>query len=757
MLPFFVSILSGVFLGIQKNFLFILIIFLVSSLLILLNFRKINGFIVFLLFVFVISSINTYIRTLEVYKDNENISGVFTVKEVDNNYYVLKKGLLKFNGYMKEDFKVGDLIEIIGNIEYFPQNMNEYGFNLWNVKKSQGIDYKINIKKVNFISEGRFYYKIRNKFNSYVKKIFDKYLYSKNSSIMKSVILADKSYMNINTVNNFNITGLSHVLAVSGLHISIIMIFFDLLLYLFNFGKILRRSISIIITGLYILIINFPPGAVRAYIMTVSLFICFISKRKYSSLNFLLLSACICILLNPFAVYSLSFIYSYTAVLSIILFLKFFENHLPGNYLGRAVALCLAVNVLIFPISMYYFYEFSLLTFLSNVFAVPLFSLTVGLSFFILLFPYSGFIIGPFLNLLLDFILNTVNYLSTFKFMVLSLNTFTLWDVIIYYLCIYILFNWNNIGFLYYIKNIILYSLVLISLFVLFFFYDDILIADFIYVDQGDCSVISYKGKCFMIDTGGSSSKNYRPGYIYTLNYLRRHGISEIEGLFISHFDMDHFSGITDIEKYNDINNIYISYLESNEILEYFIKNKKNVYLLKKDDMLTVDENLSFMVLSDSGIYSNANDKSMVLELKYRDKSILYTGDISKDVESDIYGEFDVLKVAHHGSKFSTGIDFLKKISPEYAIISSGINNRYNHPNSEVINRLDKFNIKTYITSVSGQIRVVFGDNIKVLTLEEFENNNDYIYVNIIAGTIFYLIIYRMREKWNIKKFTNQI
>lgn len=133
------------------------------------------------------------------------------------------------------------------------------------------------------------------------------------------------------------------------------------------------------------------------------------------------------------------------------------------------------------------------------------------------------------------------------------------------------------------------------------------------------------------------------------------------------------------------------------------------VSVISKNDYIKIKSGyikcLSPDVLTD---YADSNENSMVLEFSINDMKILFTGDISAEVEEKLeLKNYDILKVAHHGSKYSSSIEFLKKTQPKIAFISCGLDNNYGHPSPELIENLNKENIKYYISAGSGQKRII--------------------------------------------------
>ena len=231
---------------------------------------------------------------------------------------------------------------------------------------------------------------------------------------------------------------------------------------------------------------------------------------------------------------------------------------------------------------------------------------------------------------------------------------------------------------------------------------------NFIDVGQGDaCFIITPKNKTILVDGGGSTSTTFDIGKDTLLPYILDKGYVKIDYVFISHFDQDHVGGILSILENLKVGKIYITKQgESSENYKKFfeiIKQKKlKVQILEAGDRVVIDS-LSFDILwpIEQKISENIlNNNAMVMKLKYKNFSMLFTGDIEEVAEKAILDTYKdnlevlkatVLKVAHHGSKTSTIQEFLEKVNPKIALIGVGGNNMFGHPNSGVLERLESF------------------------------------------------------------------
>lgn len=724
-----IATILGVFLGrFNINFYFLLFTILSSLFLFFKSYSEKNKTIFLFVFIIAFAALDTNVESMEKYSENQLIKDNFIIlSKKDNNYIIKENSLLgdKYKIYSDKSFKIGDEITLEARVKNFDSKMNYYGVDYKKYYLSNGIKSKfkvLNIEKTKNIS---FTGKIQEKFISRVNSSLDYYLSKRNSNSMKSILLADTFYMEDEDIEYFRNIGISHILALSGLHIMIIIYFVDYFFKYFIKSKIKRRVFSSILIFIYLFFLGFPVGGLRAFIMSITLFFSFLYKKKYSSLNALCLSAIVLILINPNIIYSVSFLFSFTSVLSINLFYGRIKSNFRDNFLLDSLILTFSASILMLPLNLYFFEEFSILSFISNVLIIPIISLAIILSFVIVIFSFLAIIISPFLNLILNLSFYLIEIVNDYSFLKLSFYSFNIYFVIIYYVIIFIIFNSEKLRDFYLLKDLLKFYMIFCFVFLLIFNYVDYntLKVDFLYVDQGDSSLISYRGKYYLVDTGGYYGENYSPGKIYTREYLRGQNIKEIEALFISHFDEDHCEGVLDLIDDIKFNRIYISYIDDNYILREILNKGIKTILLKKDNLIKLDDNTFFKVHLDSSNYKNPNDRSLVLSLNHFNNSILYTGDISNKVDNNIRGRFNILKVAHHGASDSSSEAFLDEITPKEAIISCGIDNPYNHPKDDLLERLNNRGINTFITSKNGQIRFVF--NKDKYYIKTFKDNRE--------------------------------
>lgn len=246
----------------------------------------------------------------------------------------------------------------------------------------------------------------------------------------------------------------------------------------------------------------------------------------------------------------------------------------------------------------------------------------------------------------------------------------------------------------------------------------------FIDVGQADSVLIRNGNYNMLIDAGNNEDGEK------LVNYFKSLGIEEFTYVFATHPHEDHIGGMDDIINNFKIDNYYMSNKLSTtktfmDVLDALDgRNLKYTVPNKGDTLKLGDANIKVIYPGDDK--SNINDSSIVLKVTYGKNSFLLTGDATSNVERKIYNEdikSDVLKVAHHGSSYSSTDVFLDRVKPYYAVISVGKNNIYNHPSNNTLEKLNKRNIKVYRTDLDGTIVFISdGNNLSVKALKTDTN-----------------------------------
>ncbi len=595
-----------------------------------------------------------YYKKIIHHKSYNNQIQIIKIIDIKDNYYIAKIKDEKVIFYTNNDYKINDKIK--GYIKEFEiDSLNiEFTFDYEDYLKKQGIIKKIKLENEILVKQNytikNLKYKIKNYLLNHYPDKTKKYLVT----IFLGINILDDNIYEI--YKNFNLT---HLFSISGVHINFIVLFLNFILKKLKIKNIIIEFILIF----YLYFLNFIPSVFRS----VS---CYIFKKRFnmSSFNALNLSLIIILLIFPNVFFLPQFYLSYlSSFLIIMLDLKKdkFSN----------LKLLINLNIFLFPFLINLNNKFSIIAlFISYIYSILFIKFVLPFSFMTLFIPF-------FKTYYENIIILFEKIISNINCNYIIFKNYSNYKIIIYYI-VYYLYKVTKHKF--YLLSLIL--LVIINNFGVINLKNEVI---FLNVGQGDSSVyINKYNKCnIVIDSFNN-----------TYEYLIKRGIKKIDYLIFSHGDLDHILNYEKIIDNIKVKNILISkYDYSDDIIKIEEKNN-NVIRVKSDDYFNCGDAL-IKILSPIKKYDSLNDNSIVLKLFIKDKTFLYTGDISKSVEKDLVNRYkydlksDYLKVSHHGSNTSTDKIFVKYVNPKISFISCGKNNIYNFPKQEVLDTLKNSDI----------------------------------------------------------------
>lgn len=650
-----------------------------------------------------------------------------------------------------EKLERGANYKIFGKFSSPLPAMNYGTFDFEKNNKAQGIYSIGNIKSYKKISEPNAFYRFSNFCIDRAKKFYSENLDERNSNLMSSIVLADKSLMGEGDRDRFNNLGISHILAVSGLHIGVLVIFLESITKKLIKDRKLTDLVVTIAILFYIITIGAPISALRAFLFFLLYKGNIYLKKDLDVKKIYFLSLSIILFINPMAIYSISMIMSYGAIFGLVFVYPALNNRVAGSgIIKRSILGTASALISLFPIINYYFDGFSILVFITNLVIVPIYSIIISLGF-LLGVGILPRLFGKILNTLMNATYGLESLFVSKGSFFLSLRAFKFEYIFIYYILLILILYRHKL------KEIIVPNIKIIEIYMVIFFVATSLgiFEDYntykechLYVDQGDSTLISFRDKNYLIDTGGARFEN-KIAEKFLFPTLKVRGISKIDGIFLSHFDEDHAGNLSKLVKKYNVKNVYINHLpEDPKILEDAKKFSK-VTMLEKGDIIKISKDTTIEVISDVLNSEYENDNSMVLLINHRGFRTLFTGDISEQGEKKINSKIDILKVAHHGSKTSTSNEFLYKTKPKIAIISAGVDNSYGHPHQEVIQNLEKHGIIYYVTAKDGEVDLKMqGYNLRIDTKKEEVDLRFYILLIILNTTLLYIVA---RENYELQ------
>lgn len=618
---------------------------------------------------------NSYELIINDYKINDKMITIY-FDNIIGKYYVDNDEKVK---EFKDNYSFGDKIYIEGEISVPNNNTIPNNFNYKDYLYHKYIYYIIKIDKIKIISKNdNIFLNIKNSIYKRIDKIkYNDYLYA--------FILGKSYYIDSEVLNNYKINGITHLFALSGLHVSM---FSSIILFILKKIK-LSEKLSYFITSLFLIffafIASFTPSIVRSVLFFIlssinNVYYLYI-KPKY--LLYIVFS--ILIFINPFYIYDTGFILSFCISFFILLFNE--KNKINNNLLSILVISILS-TLSSLPIIINMSYEINILGFINNLFFIPYVTYIV--------FPLSIIVVFiSKLSFILNFLIIIMEYISKVSSNILNVKLIfpkmSLFLIIIYYVLLILI-----------VKKINLKKIFIIYLSFLYFRcdFDKNNYVYFIDVGQGDSALIVTKNnKSILIDTGGKVGSNYSLMKSNVIPFFKSIGIRKLDYLFITHGDYDHAGYGIDL-----VNNFNVKNRFTNKGKYNLLEKKLNIKSFN-NSYIKID-NVEIYSLN-SKLYNNENSDSLVLLVIIDNYKLLFMGDASINTEKDIMNNYDIgdvfiLKVGHHGSKTSSSEEFINSVNPKYSIISVGKNNKFGHPNKEVLDNLS--NSKIYRTDIDGSI-----------------------------------------------------
>ena len=675
---------------------------------------------------------------------------ILKIDTINSNKKYKNTKVILYTKKGKETLKYGDKIELVGNFKLAQERRNPGGFDYrfyLKTKKIYGIVTTKNTKKlkennVNIISM------IANKTANVIKNQSKKLLKNKEACLLIGLLIGDTDEIDEETKEDFRNSNLTHMLAVSGLHVSYVLLGVNYIITKVKIHKKLSKIIVMLLILFFILVTGATPSVLRAGTMTIYLIIGGIFYRRISVFSSLNLSLLVIIIMNPYCLFDVGLQLSYAGTIGIVYLYPIIKERIYNK--ANSILITISANIVIIPIMLYNFNTISLTFFISNLLAGPIIGIIIILGFSIIIislifFPIAN-IFSKILNLLIILFLNTAKACANLPFSKIFIITPTLKYIFLYYclLVFIIIKERTQIRINIKLRNKVIAILIILVIINPIKYFSNIKQSNlkiyFVDVGQGDSTcIVTPKNKVILIDGGGNSKdENYDIGKQTLLPYLLDKKINKIDYCIVSHFDSDHCGGLMYILKNLKVKNIIIGkQYEEYENYKEFIKiakdKKINIRVVEAGEKITIEKNLYIDVLwpinREKMVIQNAiNNNSLVFKLRYINFSMLFTGDIEEIAEKEILDNYKentellkstILKVAHHGSKTSSTKEFINIVKPKYAVIGVGKDNKFGHPSNVTIENLKTINTEIYRTDEMGEISI--NVNIKGnINIEEF-------------------------------------
>lgn len=590
--------------------------------------------------------------------------------------------------FFRENLEIsqGYLITFVG--DSFERQRIPWGFDERKYYLSQKINLKIQILKLEASPQAPPFYANLLRFREKTMENYSDKYSGRAQGLVQALVFGDKSLLPQESKDSFQILGLSHLLAVSGLHGGIVA---GAAYRLFApAGFRLKNLAAWFFLLAYAFLAGFSPSINRAALMFFLFSLGKFLLRHRDIWTILAASALPQIIWNPFVLFSAGFQLSYLTLASIVYLSK-------KDSIFSASLAALAGSL---PLLLYYFNSFSLPGLWANLFYIPLFAIITLLAMAALFLPFlplARLADGP-LNLIIE---GTEEIAQIFSFMDFSCSSPAFYEVLIYYLLLGLFYKKIEIK-----EN---HKVILVSFLLLISLLPSSWQLTFVDVGQGDAALLmTEKGQAIVID-GGPWGRELE-------NYLSSKGINRPLIYLVSHADADHVNGIIWLMERKPAKYIILPVnAQENQLTRdlFLLAEEKGSQILygSRGQKFQIDSCLFEILLPDSKTpFKNSNDHSLVFLLSYRGKNILFTGDIEKDVLDGLKlkEKIHILKAPHHGSDTGLSPAFFAENQIENTIISCGKNNRYGHPGREFLEILEKESESIFRTDQSASIIVTF-------------------------------------------------
>ncbi len=665
--------------------------------------------------------------------------------------YIKQNEIIESKKQNSEIIEVGNRIKLAGEVFFFETASNPGNFDRKFYYQKQGIHAAVWSEKAEvsdhtkwLIREGLT--RLRLKWKAILTGILGEYY----GNCMSAILLGDKSELDEAAKERYQKSGIGHVLAVSGLHMSFLGIGLYRLLRRMGLAFLPAGMLGILFLMSYTWMVGSGVSAQRALIMFLLYVGADMAGRDYDLPTSLALAAGIIVLKQPLYLFDAGFLLSFGALTGIAVVHPVLEKL---EVMPRVFRASVSIQLVLLPLLLYYYFEVPLYSLVLNLLVIPLMPVILGAgvigSAMAILWSWGGGILLQICKLMLWGYEQAAAFTMELPLGRLVLGQPKKWWCVAYYVILFlvcVVVKWktedkkrkdkkrNDMR-----RNVneeddqskghkktvsclvILHSIVFCVGCVWGHATPGELKITAIDMGQGEGLYIrSPAGKHYMID-GGSTSES-QVGKYRMKPFLKSQGVGTLDYVFISHGDEDHISGVKELLTDQDMGiRIRTLVLPAKDVLDESLQKLAELAEQNGTRAVTMecgqrvsDGKITLTCLAPLKEYTGdiGNASSMVLELEYKAFEMLFTGDLEGEGEQQLLNkgnlrDYDVLKAGHHGSKNSTSEELLSVILPEITVISAGKENRYGHPHEETLTRLENIGSRVYCTKESGAVTIV--------------------------------------------------
>lgn len=640
--------------------------------------------------------------------------------------------------------QVGDGIQLVGTISEFHDYGNPGRMNTVMSNKAKGICGRAMISKYSMVIEprqekslARLAEQVRKQYESYMAQAMPK----QDAAAIFAMLFGGYQGIRPELLEAFTITGIVHILSVSGSHITLMAGTANIV------GRFLHmspRATAALATGVilfYSLLAGAIPPVIRSALMGILTLLALTAGRERDAQHILGLVALGLLLYSPLWIFDISFQLSFGATAGLLYLAPPLRESLRKKlpvFVADSLAVTIGAQLSVLPIIAWYFNVLSISSLLANLVIAPIVEwiIVAGLLAGLLasLLPLAGKVVFLLASVVLGLVYELSRWVAALPGSQIYMPTFSWWGGMLYYMGLGWLVIRGSKGW---------QAIFLLGMLAVIFCCWQMgcnnkeMQVHFIDVGQGDSAlVITPHGRAFMVDTGGVREGSYDIGSRVDVPYLLHYGVKKLDYIFLTHAHDDHAGGVKGILTKIPVGAIGIGHEGAGDYLKTFGtgelgKIKKLMVPLQEGSSIELDGVRIDMLYSpesrkvqESQLQATGNEFSNLIRVSYGEASFLFTGDLIVEQEQQVLANgtnvaSTVLKVGHHGSRTSSSQEFLTAVNPGWAVISCGYNNSFGHPHKEILNRLTSCT-KAEILRTDQQGAIVFRTDGKSIKVESF-------------------------------------
>ena len=554
-----------------------------------------------------------------------------------------------------------------------------------------------------------------------------------DAALLSGMVLGGSSGLPPDVLRLFQRCGLSHLLAVSGSHMVILLGLLWAGTGILRLPNIPRALLVVGILALYTVLCGLRPSVCRAFLMGAGTVLGKAGRKKADSRAFFGLAAILLLSWKPFCLWDSGFLLSFGACLGLLWLRQPIAEKLGAflpNPLAQALAVPLSAQAVTLPVLIHFFHMLSVAALAANLLLVPLLSFCLaGGGLGAVIGVMGADIIARSILVLVDQFLGFTLWAGTLLAHLpgthLVIGKQTGWIIPLYYMLVLSVFqrSWFSGHRPRFVKAFSLaVASVLCLLLVIPGLFPQPLTAYFLDVGQGDCAVVVTPEKEVLVMDMGGLSGNFDTGERILVPFLRFLGVDQVDVAFVSHGHHDHAGGLAGLLKWYPVKTLCLPNEPASPDVEKALhigllnQSIKNVYKIQKLQRLTLKKSIIKIIEAPEPVERQeaSNETSVIMQFAHPFGSLLFTGDAPAGLEQAAARypvRSDVLKVSHHGSKTSSQPEFLKTVQPRLAVISAGRENRFGHPHEETLKKLKNLRIPVVRTDKLGAVKITFDEH----------------------------------------------